>query len=168
MPGSPQRVRHGEEPGRLSNDPRSRRLAGSAFSMCYGSGRPPFSSDPATLPSRWGALPSSLDDIERLRIIKRLLYDEGYTIKGVQKLFKSRAARRCRPSLCRPLDRPLNLQGSSLPPPGFRKIVARQQVVPGSRRKRAQRRRAKRWPNCGSATNFCGAVSARRRRDALG
>ena len=28
------------------------------------------------------------DDIERLRIIKRLLYDEGYTIKGVQKLFK--------------------------------------------------------------------------------
>ena len=28
------------------------------------------------------------DDIDRLRIIKRLLYDEGYTIKGVQKLFK--------------------------------------------------------------------------------
>jgi len=28
------------------------------------------------------------DDVERLRIIKRLLYDEGYTIKGVQKLFK--------------------------------------------------------------------------------
>jgi DNA-binding transcriptional MerR regulator len=28
------------------------------------------------------------DDIERLRIIKRLLYEEGYTIKGVQKLFK--------------------------------------------------------------------------------
>ena len=28
------------------------------------------------------------DDIERLSIIKRLLYDEGYTIKGVQKLFK--------------------------------------------------------------------------------
>ena len=28
------------------------------------------------------------DDLERLRIIKRLLYDEGYTIKGVQKLFK--------------------------------------------------------------------------------
>jgi DNA-binding transcriptional MerR regulator len=30
------------------------------------------------------------DDIERLRLIKRLLYDEGYTIKGVQKLFKER------------------------------------------------------------------------------
>ncbi|MBV8106392.1 MAG: MerR family transcriptional regulator [Hyphomicrobiales bacterium] len=28
------------------------------------------------------------DDVERLRVIKRLLYDEGYTIKGVQKLFK--------------------------------------------------------------------------------
>ncbi len=28
------------------------------------------------------------DDVERLRIIKRLLYDEGYTIKGVQKVFK--------------------------------------------------------------------------------
>jgi DNA-binding transcriptional MerR regulator len=28
------------------------------------------------------------DDIDRLRLIKRLLYDEGYTIKGVQKLFK--------------------------------------------------------------------------------
>jgi DNA-binding transcriptional MerR regulator len=28
------------------------------------------------------------DDIERLRLIKRLLYDQGYTIKGVQKLFK--------------------------------------------------------------------------------
>ncbi len=28
------------------------------------------------------------DDIERLRDIRRLLYDEGYTIKGVQKLFK--------------------------------------------------------------------------------
>ena len=28
------------------------------------------------------------DDVERLRVIKRLLYDEGYTIKGVQRLFK--------------------------------------------------------------------------------
>lgn len=28
------------------------------------------------------------DDVERLRLIKRLLYEEGYTIKGVQKLFK--------------------------------------------------------------------------------
>ena len=28
------------------------------------------------------------EDVERLRLIKRLLYEEGYTIKGVQKLFK--------------------------------------------------------------------------------
>jgi DNA-binding transcriptional MerR regulator len=28
------------------------------------------------------------DDLERLHLIKHLLYDEGYTIKGVQKLFK--------------------------------------------------------------------------------
>lgn len=28
------------------------------------------------------------DDVDRLRLIKCLLYDEGYTIKGVQKLFK--------------------------------------------------------------------------------
>ena len=28
------------------------------------------------------------EDVERLRLIRRLLYDEGYTIKGVQKLFK--------------------------------------------------------------------------------
>ncbi len=28
------------------------------------------------------------EDVERLRLIKRLLYDEGYTIKGVQKLFR--------------------------------------------------------------------------------
>ena len=32
------------------------------------------------------------DDVERLRAIRRLLYDEGYTIKGVQKLFKEQGA----------------------------------------------------------------------------
>src|SRR5271166_2104848 len=32
------------------------------------------------------------EDVERLRLIKRLLYDEGYTIKGVQKLFKEQGA----------------------------------------------------------------------------
>jgi len=32
------------------------------------------------------------DDVERLRLVKRLLYDEGYTIKGVQKLFKEQGA----------------------------------------------------------------------------
>jgi len=32
------------------------------------------------------------DEVERLKLIKRLLYDEGYTIKGVQKLFKEQGA----------------------------------------------------------------------------
>jgi len=48
------------------------------------------------------------EDIERLRLIRRLLYDEGYTIKGVQKLFKeqgiqalSSAAPHSRPSAAR-------------------------------------------------------------------
>src|ERR1700756_3331754 len=33
------------------------------------------------------------DDVERLKLIKRLLYDEGYTIKGVQKLFKEQGGK---------------------------------------------------------------------------
>jgi DNA-binding transcriptional MerR regulator len=33
------------------------------------------------------------DDVELLRAIKQLLYDEGYTIKGVQRLFKEQGAR---------------------------------------------------------------------------
>jgi DNA-binding transcriptional MerR regulator len=33
------------------------------------------------------------DDIELLRAVKQLLYGEGYTIKGVQKLFKEQGAR---------------------------------------------------------------------------
>jgi DNA-binding transcriptional MerR regulator len=36
------------------------------------------------------------DDVERLHLIKRLLYDEGYTIKGVQKLFKEQGAQALR------------------------------------------------------------------------
>jgi DNA-binding transcriptional MerR regulator len=32
------------------------------------------------------------DDVERLKLIRRLLYDDGYTIKGVQKLFKQQRA----------------------------------------------------------------------------
>ena len=33
------------------------------------------------------------DDVELLRAIKHLLYDEGYTIKGVQRLFKEQGVR---------------------------------------------------------------------------
>jgi DNA-binding transcriptional MerR regulator len=44
------------------------------------------------------------DDIERLRLIRRLLYDEGYTIKGVQKLFKEQGVQAL--STAAPGDRP--------------------------------------------------------------
>src|ERR1700683_5189233 len=33
------------------------------------------------------------DDVALLRVIKQLLYGEGYTIKGVQRLFKEQGAR---------------------------------------------------------------------------
>jgi DNA-binding transcriptional MerR regulator len=33
------------------------------------------------------------EDVELLRVIKQLLYGEGYTIKGVQRLFKEQGAR---------------------------------------------------------------------------
>jgi DNA-binding transcriptional MerR regulator len=33
------------------------------------------------------------DDVELLRAVKQLLYDEGYTIKGVQRLFKEQGPR---------------------------------------------------------------------------
>src|ERR1700733_3057479 len=49
---------NGEEPGRLSNDPRSRRLAGSA-SACAAVLGDSLSSDPATQASRRAALISS-------------------------------------------------------------------------------------------------------------
>jgi DNA-binding transcriptional MerR regulator len=47
------------------------------------------------------------DDIELLRAIKRLLYDEGYTIKGVQKMLREHGAQ----ALARP-----PASGSAAPP----------------------------------------------------
>jgi DNA-binding transcriptional MerR regulator len=44
------------------------------------------------------------DDIERLRLIKRLLYDEGYTIKGVQKLFKEQGVQALSIAVPAPVD----------------------------------------------------------------
>src|ERR1700749_1048482 len=43
------------------------------------------------------------DDIERLRLIKRLLYEEGYTIKGVQKLFKEQGVQALAPAALSPM-----------------------------------------------------------------
>ena len=44
------------------------------------------------------------DDIERLRLIKRLLYEEGYTIKGVQKLFKEQGVQALSAAALSPVD----------------------------------------------------------------
>ena len=44
------------------------------------------------------------DDIERLRLIKRLLYEEGYTIKGVQKLFKEQGVQALSAAVLSPAD----------------------------------------------------------------
>ena len=41
------------------------------------------------------------EDIDLLRQIRSLLYDEGYTIKGAQKLLRARRARRPAPATSR-------------------------------------------------------------------
>ena len=46
------------------------------------------------------------EDIERLRLIRRLLYDEGYTIKGVQKLFKEQGVQALSAAIPPPAERP--------------------------------------------------------------
>ncbi len=64
------------------------------------------------------------DDVERLRVIKRLLYDEGYTIRGVQKLFKEQGVQNlAAASDARPAFEPAEAPASDLPeglsrPPG--------------------------------------------------
>jgi DNA-binding transcriptional MerR regulator len=54
------------------------------------------------------------DDVERLRLIKRLLYDEGYTIKGVQKLFKEQGVQALTSGGVEP--RPVFAAGEPAPP----------------------------------------------------
>jgi DNA-binding transcriptional MerR regulator len=58
------------------------------------------------------------DDIERLRIIKRLLYDEGYTIKGVQKLFKEQGVQALSAVALSPVE-PLEAPASAAEPPAW-------------------------------------------------
>ena len=53
------------------------------------------------------------DDVELLRVIKQLLYGEGYTIKGVQKLFKEQGARAVASSKqADAVDRAVDAEGS--------------------------------------------------------
>jgi DNA-binding transcriptional MerR regulator len=56
------------------------------------------------------------DDIERLRLIKRLLYDEGYTIKGVQKLFKEQGVQALSASALSPLGSSAEAASPAAPP----------------------------------------------------
>ena len=85
------------------------------------------------------------DDIERLRIIKRLLYDEGYTIKGVQKLFKEQGVQALSAVALSPVASSaevasgVELRAWAEEDPGAR------ETRPGSRTT-SLRRCAKRWP----------------------
>jgi DNA-binding transcriptional MerR regulator len=58
------------------------------------------------------------DDIERLRLIRRLLYDEGYTIKGVQKLFKEQGVQALSSAAPPAKERPSPGPASAGEPPG--------------------------------------------------
>jgi len=57
------------------------------------------------------------DDVERLRLIKRLLYDEGYTIKGVQKLFKEQGVQALTAGSYEPRFSFVAAEGEGGPPP---------------------------------------------------
>jgi DNA-binding transcriptional MerR regulator len=59
------------------------------------------------------------DDIERLRLIKRLLYDEGYTIKGVQKLFKEQGVQALSAVSLSPTEPPSEEPASVAEPPAW-------------------------------------------------
>ena len=106
------------------------------------------------------------DDIERLRVIKRLLYDEGYTIKGVQKLFKEQGVQALSAVALSPVA-PSGEAASGVEPRalGPRKIPAREKPVPGSRTT-SLRRCAKRWPKLWRRSESL-RKRARRRLDAL-
>ena len=54
------------------------------------------------------------DDIERLRLIRRLLYDEGYTIKGVQKLFKEQGVQALSSAAAEPAGAAASVKGAGL------------------------------------------------------
>jgi len=58
------------------------------------------------------------DDVERLRLIRRLLYDEGYTIKGVQKLFKEQGVQALSGGAALHSGPPPELANGGAPPAG--------------------------------------------------
>ncbi len=106
------------------------------------------------------------DDIERLRIIKRLLYDEGYTIKGVQKLFKEQGVQALSAVALSPVG-PSEEPASAAEPRrlGSGRTRRARQPIPGSRTT-SSRRCAKRWPKLWRRNESL-RMPARRRLDAL-
>ena len=71
------------------------------------------------------------DDIERLRVIKRLLYDEGYTIKGVQKLFKEQGVQALSAVALSPVAPSVEAAGSVEPHAGPQEDPGMRETHPG-------------------------------------
>ncbi len=105
------------------------------------------------------------DDIDRLRVIKRLLYDEGYTIKGVQKLFKEQGVQALSAVALSPVAPPSKQRAASSLTRWPRKIPGCAKLIPESRMTPV-RRCAKRWPKLWRRNESL-RRRARRRLDAL-
>ena len=105
------------------------------------------------------------DDIERLRLIKRLLYDEGYTIKGVQKLFKEQGVQALSAVALSPVGSSAEAASAAEPPARSARASGVQETHSGSRTT-SSRRCAKRWPKS-RRRNESLRKRARRSRDAL-
>jgi DNA-binding transcriptional MerR regulator len=71
------------------------------------------------------------DDVERLRIIKRLLYDEGYTIKGVQKLFKEQGVQALSAVALSPVGPPVEPASGPEPPAWAQENPGAPEIRPG-------------------------------------
>ena len=100
------------------------------------------------------------DDIERLRLIRRLLYDEGYTIKGVQKLFKEQGVQALSGGAAFHSGPPAEQANAAAPrPSGARRGDKRAQVQACGRRSRGAARSAGR--NRGRRKNPCASALAR-------
>ena len=165
MPRAPASAPDGEEPGRLSNDPRSRRLAGSATACAALLGdavlpRSDRSSEPG------GDAIIGLTTSSGSEIIKRLLYDEGYTIKGVQKLFKEQGVQALSAVALSPVAPPVEAAGSVEPHAGPQEDPGMRETYPGNLRTTPVRRCAKRWPKLWRHSEFL-RKRARRRLEAL-
>ena len=103
------------------------------------------------------------DDIERLRLIRRLLYDEGYTIKGVQKLFKEQGVQALSAvAQSRAWIVSAKWRAPSSLTPGPRKIPTAEKPIHGSRTDELAALREALAEIAEAATNPCASERARR------